>query len=229
MGSGNVIEYIDQQKILCAVVLEVKNQRLRLLTENNREVNLSANRLSHKCKTQIDLSAGRNRIVKSLKEIAGRRKELINYVDIKGLWEVLNTEQEWIDLATMTEFCFPDNPSCDHESAVIRAFFKNRLYFKFNPDGFFPNSEEQVTRITAREKEDARKKQIITEGASWIKSVVSGNISLSKPFTEKEAEFIGILKSAYLFEKESKHYELGKAMLFFRSLKKLMSSIKMKT
>lgn len=213
MGSGNVIEYIDQQKILCAVVLEVKNQRLRLLTENNREVNLSANRLSHKCKTQIDLSAGRNRMVKSLKEIADRRKELINYVDIKGLWEVLNTEQEWIDLATMTEFCFPDNPTCDHESAVIRAFFKNRLYFKFNPDGFFPNSEEQVTRITAREKEDTRKKQIITEGASWIKSVVSGDFPLSKPFTEKKAEFIGILKSAYLFEKESKHYELGKAML----------------
>jgi len=213
MRSGNVIEYIDQQKILCAVVLEVKNQRLKLLTENNREVNLSANRLSHKCKTQIDVSAGRNRMVKSLKEISGRRKELISYVDIKGLWEALNTEQEWIDLATMTEFCFPDNPSCDHESAVIRAFFKNRLYFKFNPDGFFPNSEEQVTRITAREKEDSRKKQIITEGVSWIKSVVSGNIPLSKPFTEKKAEFIDIIKSVYLFEKESKHYELGKAML----------------
>ena len=213
MGSGNVVEYIDQQKILCAVVLEVKNQRLRLLTENNREVNLSANRLSHKCKTQIDLSAGRNRMVRSLKEIADLRKKLINHVDIKGLWEVLNPEQEWIDLATMTEFCFPDNPSCDHESAVIRAFFKNRLYFKFNPDGFFPNSEEQVIRIVSREKEDARKKQIITDGASWIKSVLNDNFPLSKSFTEKKTEFIDILKSAYLFEKESKHYDLGKAIL----------------
>ena len=213
MGSGNVVEYIDQQKILCAVVLEVKNQRLRLLTENNREVNLSANRLSHKCKTQIDLSAGRNRMVQSLKEIADLRKELISHVDIKGLWEVLNTEQEWIDVATMTEFCFPDNPSCDHESAVIRAFFKNRLYFKFNPDSFFPNSEEQVTRIAAREKEDARKKQIITDGARWIKNILNGNFSLSEPISEKKLEFIDILRSAYLFEKESKHYELGKAML----------------
>ena len=213
MGSGNVVEYIDQQKILCAVVLEVKNRRLRLLTENNREVNLSANRLSHKCKTQIDLSASRNMMVKSLKEIAGLRKELINRVDIKGMWEALNTEQEWIDLATMTEFCFPDNPSCDHESAVIRAFFKNRLYFKFNPDSFFPNSEEQVMQIVAREKEDARKKQIITDGASWIKSVLNCNLPLAKSFTEKKAEFIDILKSAYLFEKESKYYELGKAML----------------
>jgi exoribonuclease II len=213
MGSGNVVEYIDQQKILCAVVLEVKNQRLRLLTENNREVNLSANRLSHKCKTQIDLSAGRNMMVKSLKEIAGLRKKLISHVDIKGLWEVLNPEQEWIDLATMTEFCFPDNPSCDHESAVIRAFFKNKLYFKFNPDGFFPNSEEQVIRIVSREKEDARKKQIITDGASWIKSVLNDNFPLSKSFTEEKTEFVDILKSAYLFEKESKHYDLGKAML----------------
>jgi exoribonuclease II len=213
MGSGNVVEYIDQQKILCAVVLEVKNRRLRLLTENNREVNLSANRLSHKCKTQIDLSAGRNMMVKSLKEIAGLRKKLINHVDIKGLWEVLNPEQEWIDLATMTEFCFPDNPSCDHESAVIRAFFKNKLYFKFNPDGFFPNSEEQVIRIVSREKEDARKKQIITDGASWIKSVLNDNFPLSKSFTEEKTEFVDILKSAYLFEKESKHYDLGKAML----------------
>jgi glycerol-3-phosphate dehydrogenase len=143
-------------------------------------------------------------MVKSLKEIADRRKELINQVDIKGLWEVLNTEQEWIDVTTMTEFCFPDNPSSDHESAVIRAFFKNRLYFKFNPDSFFPNSEEQVIRITAREKEDARKKQIITEGASWIKSVLNGNFSLSKPFTEKKAEFIADkLSSRYIKTKIS--------------------------
>ncbi|MDY6792126.1 MAG: RNB domain-containing ribonuclease [Thermodesulfobacteriota bacterium] len=205
------MEYIDQQKILCAVVLEVRNQRLRLLTENNREVNLSANRLSHKCKTQIDLSSGRNRMVQSLKEIADLRKELINHVDIKGLWEVLNTEQEWIDVATMTEFCFPDNPSCDHESAVIRAFFNNRLYFKFNPDSFFPNTQEQVTRIAAREKENARKKQLITQGAAWIKRVLNGRFT--KPLSDIEAEFADILKSAYLWEKESNHYEIGKVML----------------
>ncbi|UCD81566.1 MAG: hypothetical protein JSW26_09135, partial [Desulfobacterales bacterium] len=48
MESGCIVEYIDHQRILCAVVLEVKNQRLRLLTENNREVNLSAGRLLHK-------------------------------------------------------------------------------------------------------------------------------------------------------------------------------------
>ena len=131
MESGNVVEYIDSKKIICAVVLEVKNHRLRLLTENNREVNLSASRLSHKCEMRLDPSMGRSTIVNTLKEIAGRRNALISHINVKELWEVLNTEQEWIDLDTMTGFCFPENPSYDHESAVVRAFFTNRLYFKF--------------------------------------------------------------------------------------------------
>jgi exoribonuclease-2 len=32
MEEGNIVEFIDRQKILCAVVQEVKNQRLKLLT-----------------------------------------------------------------------------------------------------------------------------------------------------------------------------------------------------
>ncbi len=208
-----MVEYIDRQKILCAVVLEVKKQRLRLLTENDREVNLSASRLSHKCSMCLNLSQGRQKMVEALKEIASRRKELIKYVDIKELWEVLNTEQEWIDLATMTEFCFPDSSTEDHESAVIRAFFQNRLYFKFHPDRFFPNSEEQVDRIVAQEKETARKNRIIQEGADWIKTIRNDIYDASEPLSKDRQEIIEILKSAYLFEKESKHYTLAKAML----------------
>ena len=56
MDAGNVVEYIDRQKITCAVVLEIKKQRLRLLTENNREVNLSASRLLHRDNARLDLS-----------------------------------------------------------------------------------------------------------------------------------------------------------------------------
>jgi len=70
----------------------------------------------------------RDRLIESLKDIVNTRNTLTSQIDIRELWEVLNTEQEWIDLATMTEFCFPDNPSGDHESAVVRTFFFDRLY-----------------------------------------------------------------------------------------------------
>jgi exoribonuclease-2 len=210
MKSGSVVEYIDSKKIICAVVLEVKNHRLRLLTESNREVNISASRLSHRCDMCLDPSMGRNTLVNTLKEIAGRRNALISQVNVKELWEVLNTEQEWIDLDTMTGFCFPDSPGCDHKSAVVRAFFTNRLYFKFNHDRFFPHTEDQVEQKIYQERETARKNRIINEGGEWLKNVLNDHPT---PPPENKSQIINILKSFYIFEKESKHYHFAKAIL----------------
>ena len=213
MESGSIVEYIDRQKIMCAVVLEVKNQRLRLLTENNREVNLSRNRLLHKGKTRLDLNLGRDQIVAALKQVAQKRQALIKNIDIKDLWEVLNTEQNWIDLATMTEFCFPDGRSGDHESAVFRAIFNDRLYFKFNPDGFRANSEKQVQQLTAQRQQTEFKNRLIEDGGSWLKSMLNsaGSVDLQS-FSDDIRQYIEILKSYYLFDKESKDYAIAKSM-----------------
>ena len=58
MKPGNIIEYIDSQKIVCAVVTGVQGRRLRLLTETNREVNISMNRIAHQTGALLDLSMG---------------------------------------------------------------------------------------------------------------------------------------------------------------------------
>lgn len=214
MEPGKIVEYIDRQKIICAAVLEVKKQRLRLLDQTNREVNLSASRLSHKSNMRLDLSIGRDKLVEALKEIANRRNALVDQIDIKELWEVFNTEQEWIDLATMTEFCFPGNPTGDHESAVVRAFFNNRVYFKFNHDRFFPNSPERVEQIIAQHKEAARRNRIIEEGSAWLKRALTDNApSLPDSLSEDILEFVTILKSFYIFGNDSEHYAIGKALL----------------
>jgi exoribonuclease-2 len=210
MESGKIVEYIDRQKIVCAVVLEVKNQRLRLLSEANREVNLSAGRLFHLGRNGLDISAGRLRLVEQLKEIAQRRRDLVDRIDIRELWEVLNTEQEWIDLPTMTAFCFPNSPSGDHESAVVRAFFKNRLFFKFKSDGFFPNTAEQVAETLCREQEVERRNRFVGEAAEWLKKALG---QPGQPVPADKAQVVEILKSVGLFDKESEHFELGKAIL----------------
>jgi len=213
MELGSIVEYIDRQRILCAVVLEVKNQRLRLLTENNREVKLSPGRLLHTDNARLNISMGRDKIVDALKEVANKRKALLNQVDIKDLWEILNTEQVWIDLETMTEFCFPDNPGADHESAVLRAFFDDRLYFKFNLDRFFPNSAQQVERLHAQRQEEVHRNRVIELGAEWMKSLLNKAVPPSAVNAEDVQEFVGILKSYYLFDNESPYYALAKAMI----------------
>ncbi|MEJ2727030.1 MAG: RNB domain-containing ribonuclease [Deltaproteobacteria bacterium] len=214
MESGSIVEYIDRQKIMCAVVLEVKNQRLRLLTENNREVNLSHRRLLHKDKACLDCTLSRDQMVAALKEIVHRRQELLKNIDIKELWEVLNSEQDWIDLGTMTEFCFPDSPSGDHESAVIRALFNDRLYFRFNPDGFFPNSEKRVEQIAAQRKAEERKKRLIETGSAWLKRMLdSGESPDLQMLSDEINQSIDILKSDYLFQKDGKDHEIASAMI----------------
>jgi exoribonuclease-2 len=213
MESGTIVEYIDRQKIMCAVVLEVKDKRIRLLTENNREVNLSHGRLLHEDRTRLDPALSRDQMVDALKQVVEKRRELVKRIDIKDLWEVLNSEQDWIDLATMTEFCFPDCPSGDHESAVMRALFNDRLYFKFNPDGFLPNSEMQVEQLTAQREMEERKNRLIESGGTWLKSMLNsaGSVDIQS-LSDEIRQAIEILKSFYLFQKECKDYEIARAI-----------------
>lgn len=214
MDLGTIVEYIDRQKITCAVVLEVKNNRLRLLTEGNREVNLSASRLSHIHSVRLNLSIGRDRLVQKLKETAQQCNVLMQQINIKELWEVLNTEQEWIDLETMTEFCFADNPTSHQASAVLRTFFEDRQYFKFRPDGFFPYTEDQVEKIIAQAEAAARRNRIIETGGDWLNQMLNapGNIA-AEDLSGEFSTIIDILRSTYLFGKDSPHYSLGKSIM----------------
>jgi exoribonuclease-2 len=211
MEPGNIVEYIENQKIVCAVILEIKKQRLRLLTEGNREVNLAASRLSHKSKDRLNLTTGRGKLVSSLKKIAALRQSLMNEVDIKAIWDVLHTEEEWIDLDTMTDFSFSPPLTPDHGSAVVRAFFKNRIYFKFDHHRFLPYSDTQVEENIAQIRRAAHEKQIINAGGDWLKHANGG--SAQRPLSDDTREYIDILQSHYLFEKESPHYHIGKEML----------------
>jgi len=208
MKTGSIIEYIDRQRIVCAVVLEVKDHRLRLLTEGNREVNLSAGRVLHGGANGIDVSLGRDRLVDVLQHKAARRRQLKEKVDVRELWEVLNGEPQWIDLETMTAFCFPGDPTDDHAAAVLRAFFDNRRYFKFHQDGFYPYSEDQVALMRAQSLEAERKKRLIESGGAWLRSAVT-----EKSPAAPSAELLALLKSMYLEGKDCPDAALGRSIL----------------
>jgi exoribonuclease II len=210
MEPGQVVEFIDSQKIFCAAVLEIKNLRVRVLTENNREVKLAAGRLTHRSKSRLEPSLGRDKLVTLLKEISARRRDLSRQVEIPTLWEVLNDEQEWIDLETMTAFCFPDQPNGDHEAAVIRAFFNDTSYFKFNADRFFPHSAEKVEQIIAQREAQERKERLIDQGGTWMQQVLKDQLP-AQP--EEAREIIRVLKDYYLFDKESRYGEPARAIL----------------
>ncbi len=208
MNIGNIVEYIEQQKIICAVVLQIKNQRLRLLTEHSREVNLSAGRVAHFSNELLDITATKDSLIRSLKQSSALRQEMSKSINIKELWELLHEEEESIDLETMTSFCFDPPVTSDHEAAVIRAFFNDKLYFKFSQDSFTPSSSAQIEMRLRQIAEAEKKEHLIELGASWLKDIEKGIIS---PVPDPQIK--DILQDYYIYERDSRTAADARAIL----------------
>jgi exoribonuclease II len=210
---GKIVEFIDKSKIVCAVVLEQKDKRLSVVTETKKNINLNKTRIIHISNQKLDIALSHIKLAKNLADIVKKRDEIAAKIDIEELWEILSTENEWIDIKTITELCFVSVFSSDHESAIIRAFFKNEFYFKFILKdaviSFLPNSEDKIKELKVKKTAENKKSRLIDESAEWLTNALSGK-------SEKEdydKEIINILKSFYIFQKESKYYSTGKAIL----------------
>jgi len=209
MEPGNIVEYIEQKDIICAVVLETKKQRLRILTETNREVNLSIKRLVHVDQMTLDPAQGRDHLVDQLKTLVARRHSIQETIDIAELWELLHTEADAIDVETMTGLCF-DDVDDDHTSAVIRAMLNNHFYFKFAPDRFYPYSENQVENLKHQARETERKQALVVDGGEWLKKVMQ---TPHPDLPPDKLQTVEILKSAYLFAKDSDDYDIARGIV----------------
>ncbi len=195
MNIGSIVEYIDQQKIISAVILSEKKGKLRLLNENSREVNFSEKRLSHVSQAKLDTEQSRMVLVNHLKKVTENRRKLSESINIKDLWEILHDEPGEIDIPAMTLFCFDPPLTPDHEAAVIRAFFNDRLYFKFNKLLFLPYTEAQVEARKRQIRETRRREEMVLKGAAWLTRLQkSGN-----PVDAPDPQVVNILKDYYLF------------------------------
>ncbi len=210
MKIGTIVEYIDQQKIITAVILSEKNSKLKLLNENSREVSLTEKRLTHVSQVCLDVSQPRSQLIQQLKTAAQTRKELAEQIDIPDIWEILHEESETIDLEAMTVFCFDPPLCCDHEAAVIRAVFNDRLYFKFMQNEFSAFTPEQVEAKKRQIREAARRDRLIQTGTAWLTAMQSDTETAA---ADADPEVTTCLKNYYLFGNDSDHASLARQML----------------
>jgi exoribonuclease-2 len=197
MESGNIIEYIDQKKIVISVVLEIKKQRFRLLTEHDKEINIGQSRVLHVSKSKVNISGGRDNIIRQLKEKGSIREALKEKINIEELWDLLKEETNWIDIVEMSEYCFSEEITSDHESAIIRAFFNNRIYFKFNNNEFLPNTEETVDNTLRQLANTKKRALLIEEGSNWLNRVSNQS---DPAIPEEMKDIVKILTSYYLYD-----------------------------
>lgn len=193
---GQVLEFIEAGRVMSAVCLDYKKNRVRALSQTQKEVQLAEARLVHLDDARLESGQTREMLAAALREISTRREELSRKVDVKGLWEVLQGEGEEFSARELAELAFGQRVGHDQVSAVIRVMLADRVYFRFRPEGFSPNPPEIVEKILIQREREAQRERLLEEGSRWIRSLWEGQEVEPPPFQE---EILDLLKEYAVF------------------------------
>lgn len=210
MHEGKIIEYIDQGKVSCTLCLQDKGNRLHLLTSLNRQVNLAPKRAVFVSSSTLEPSSPREEILAGLKQMESRRESLKQEIHVRDLWELIKDEKESFDYTYLAQLCFGEETTEDHVSALVRALFEDKTYFKMKEGRFIPLAEDKVEKIVRQRDEKAQKGKRLQRDSEWLKEVFKGD---DIPQEENGEHVIEVLVDLALFGKDASRYEYGKELL----------------
>lgn len=210
MSEGKIIEYIEQGKMSMSLCLQEKGAKLHLLTLLNRQVNLPVKRAIFISSSHIPVNSPREEILARLKEIESNRLALKEGIKIKELWELIKDEEESYDYKYLAQLCFGEEVTDDHVSALVRALFDDRLYFKMKDGRFIPNREEKVDIIIKQQEAEAAKEEKLTAGSTWLKRVLKDGIVKKEDINR---DVLDVLTDLAVKGKDAEEFKFGKDLL----------------
>lgn len=210
MEPGYLVEFFEEKRILCGAVLELKGDRLHVLTQNSRELTLARKRVLFAHRATLPASASRQQWLDYLQEIARKREELKAAVELADLWEFLAEEQRAVSEQDLADLWFGGKASPDQVAAVGRALYDDKFYFKHKDGLWVPNPPEVVEGLKekARREEEARR-ELDAAGAMLRTAWEKGEI----PDPQWRERLVAVLKDLAVFGEEALHYQQGKAFL----------------
>jgi exoribonuclease-2 len=211
--AGKLIEYLDNGKFICALVTESQPKRLRLMNQNGRELNLPESRVVH-CSNQVyPVNGNRDALTKHLRDTTEKRCSLMNHINLEEIWELTAEEgSHTFTPAFLTELIFGEMANDDTVSAFLRCVFEDKLFFKYKEGLILANSPEKVEQLQLQLKKEAKRAQLVQEGAAFITRIFSSNCSPEKRDPVQE-EVLKIVRDHYLFGTEAKESELAQKIL----------------
>jgi len=210
MHQGRIVEYIEGGNVVSTLCLHDDGSRLHLLTPTNREVNLPPKRALLISGGFLNTASPRDELLSKLRKIEARRIELQEEVKVVDLWELIRDEKEVLDARDLAELCFGEKVSDDQVSALIRALFKDKLYFKLKDGRFLPNPGHRVEQILKEREEVAGRERRLQEGGRWLRQVLEGRAA-GEPSCKEE--IVDVLKSLALYREEAPEFRFGKDLL----------------
>ncbi len=210
MENYQVVEFFEDRKIYCAFVGDDRGERLHVITEQNREMNLPRKRLIHTTPWSAGANLPRHELVEQLKTISRRRETLKREINLEELWELLVDEVDSFIVADLARTWYGDAVTSDQSAALGRALFEDRFYFKFKGSVWQPHPPEVVESLKEQYRRELERRQEMETAAVWLKSAWESQDITDPAWRQR---LVDVLRDMAVHGAAGEHYELGKEYL----------------
>ncbi len=211
--SGTIVEFLQDNTVQIAYVIEAQNEKLKLMLPNRRETSLSTNRILPWIGPYYSDSKSKDDIINLLNKHKEERKHIQQNLDVYALWEMVQGEVKTEQIKFFADF-FHTNPSFDILAGFANALLEHKTYFKFQNPCFEVYTTEIVEQKLEIEKQNKDKEVLVGTGANWynylwelhLKDLVYDGNSDLEPKDEMAKKFEQLLKSR-IVDPESQYDE----------------------
>lgn len=204
--SGQLLEFLNKNQVMVGVCQQINAGQVRVLTEQNKEMNLVERKILHVLDRYVAGSASRLEKVEDMKNWSQRCSQLWADVDLRTLWEVLDGESEVQSIRDLAGMYF-SHAGDSERSALLRALVEDRVYFERKGDeGFYPRSAEKVQLILDQIARETRKQQSRIATVNWIRTNLGPKGESMPPPPEVES-FLGFFQEVAVRQQQSNQYQ----------------------
>ncbi|XOF32403.1 MAG: ribonuclease catalytic domain-containing protein [Candidatus Electrothrix sp. YB6] len=210
---GTIVEYLDSGRFICGLVLQDSNNRLRLLNQNGREMNLPVSRVVTASKTKHQLDGSREDRISLLQEMAERRAVLTDSIPLEEIWELASEEdQSAFPADFLAELSFGDELNDDQSAAFLRAVFTDRFFFKYKNEMVNVHTPEQVEQLRHQRQKEKEKEELLTAGAVNLRTIMDGGQVTAEDWPDRDRVLVWIADFV-LFGSEAEQADMVRQLL----------------
>jgi len=211
--TGKLIEYLDNGKFICALVTESQPTRLRLINQNGRELNLPLSRVVHCSKETHPTELSRESVTKNLQDTTKKRGSLMDHINLEEIWELTSEDgSNTFSPVFLAELIFGSEATDNTVSAFLRCVFEDKLFFKYKEGRIQVNSAEKVQQLQIQQKKEAKRAELIREGAKAVSRIMESDFSPGE-LNPIQVELLGVIRDFYLFGSDAAESDVARKIL----------------
>ncbi len=219
---GHLVEFIEKNRVILAMVQAAKKSRWGILTAADRQMALPAGRALFLSPAAISPERPRQAVVEYLAEVDQRREDLAAQVDVPGLWELVHEEKDLVPVKDLAELQFGAEAGDDHQAAVLRALFYERLHFRLSGGDYVPLTPEQLEQKKLQQEREAAHRAEVDRAVAYLRALGGQEggepPAPPAPAPEPPEGLLELLKELLVFEDEAPQAKKAKEIVSLAEL-----------